>query len=65
MRKKVTINYTKKQDLEKVVAEGKPAKFKQTPDGGRADIQANRGAWRFCGKIPCICSKMLKSAGSR
>lgn len=44
---KVTINYTKKQDLEKVVAEGKPAKFKQTPDGGKADILAKSGRMEY------------------
>jgi len=44
---KVTINYTKKQDLEKVVAEGKPAKFKQTPDGGKADIHAKSGRMEY------------------
>ncbi len=44
---KVTINYTKKQDLEKVVAEGKPAKFKQTPDGGKADLHAKSGRMEY------------------
>lgn len=44
---KVTINYTKKQDLEKVVAEGKPAKFKQTPDGGKPDLHAKSGRMEY------------------
>lgn len=37
---KVTLNYTKKQDIEKVIAEGNPTRFKQTPDGGKEDIKA-------------------------
>jgi len=37
---KVTLNYTKKQDIDKVVAEGNPAHFKQTPEGGKEDIKA-------------------------
>jgi lipopolysaccharide export system protein LptA len=37
---KVTLNYTAKQTLEKVVAEGDPVSFKQTPEGGKEDIQA-------------------------
>jgi len=38
---KVTLRYTERQDLEKVVAEGNPAKFKQTPDGKKPDLHAN------------------------
>lgn len=37
---KLTLNYTQKQDLEKAVAEGDPARFKQTPDGEKPDIHA-------------------------
>jgi lipopolysaccharide export system protein LptA len=37
---KVTLNYTDKQSIEKVVAEGKPARFKQTPDGSKEDYKA-------------------------
>jgi len=37
---KVTLNYTQKQDIDKVVAEGNPARFKQTPEGGKEDIKA-------------------------
>ena len=37
---KVTLNYTKKQDIDKVIAEGNPTRFKQTPDGGKEDIKA-------------------------
>jgi lipopolysaccharide export system protein LptA len=36
----VTINYARKQHIEKVVAIGEPARFKQTPDGGKEDINA-------------------------
>jgi lipopolysaccharide export system protein LptA len=35
----ITINYTQKQDIEKVVADGKPAHFKQRLDSGD-DIKA-------------------------
>jgi lipopolysaccharide export system protein LptA len=37
---KVTINYSDKQSIDKAVAEGKPARFKQTPDGGKDDFKA-------------------------
>ncbi len=37
---RVILNYSEKQTLEKVVAEGEPAHFKQTPDGNKPDIQA-------------------------
>lgn len=37
---KLTLHYTEKQTLEKAVAEGKPVRFKQTPDNKKPDIQA-------------------------
>lgn len=37
---KVTINYSDKQSIDKAVAEGNPARFKQTPDGGKPDFKA-------------------------
>jgi lipopolysaccharide export system protein LptA len=37
---KVTLNYTAKQTLDKVTAEGDPVNFKQTPEGGKEDIHA-------------------------
>lgn len=37
---KVTLNYTAKQTLDKVIAEGDPVTFKQTPEGGKEDIHA-------------------------
>lgn len=37
---KVILNYTEKQTLGKVVALGEPARFKQTPDEGKPDINA-------------------------
>jgi len=37
---KITLNYSKKNDIEKAVAEGQPARFKQRLDSGE-DIKAN------------------------
>jgi lipopolysaccharide export system protein LptA len=37
---KVTLNYTAQQTLDKVIAEGTPVNFKQTPEGGKEDIHA-------------------------
>ncbi len=37
---KVTLSYTQTQSIDRVVAEGQPAHFKQTPDGNKPDIKA-------------------------
>ncbi len=37
---KVTLTYTKKQDLKQVVAVGNPVRFQQTPDGKKPDVHA-------------------------
>jgi len=36
----VTLNYTEGKQIEKVIATGNPARFKQTPEGGKEDIKA-------------------------
>ncbi len=38
---KVTLNYTEKQDIEKVVADGKPVTFKQKPDNSEDYMNAS------------------------
>lgn len=44
---RVILNYSEKQTLEKVVAEGEPAHFKQTPDGGKPDIHAKANRMEY------------------
>lgn len=44
---KVTLNYTAKQTLDKVVAEGEPVHFKQSPDGDKADINAKANRMEY------------------
>ena len=51
---KVTLNYSEKQTLEKVVAEGEPAHFKQTPEGGKSDIQAKAKRMEYFADVNVI-----------
>ncbi|MDM8559536.1 lipopolysaccharide transport periplasmic protein LptA [Candidatus Parabeggiatoa sp. HSG14] len=43
---RVTINYNEKQDIEKVIAKGKPARFKQRLDRGE-DIKAKASLMEY------------------
>jgi lipopolysaccharide export system protein LptA len=43
----VTLNYTAQQTIAKVVATGKPARFKQTPHQDKADIKAKAGRMEY------------------
>jgi len=53
----VTLNYTQKQDIDKVTAVGKPARFKQRLDGGD-EIRANAKQMEYnASKIHYIYTK--------
>jgi lipopolysaccharide export system protein LptA len=44
---KVTLNYSKKQDIEKVTAIGKPAQFRQQPDNSEEFLHANAAQMEY------------------
>lgn len=44
---KVTLTYTEKQDLKKVMVEGNPARFKQRPDKSEEDVHATANLMEY------------------